>query len=133
MSSLNLLDLSPHLETAEFRKLLLFLVGWHDDEAANRRAADQAIQNYRTRAHLHPVGIEENGHLAGLIGLELVTPGGGILYQIVVHPAFRGRGLGSRMIRVAIERLQPHALEPSLHHRGVLGPLLEGLIHRLAH
>lgn len=68
MPSLSLLDLSPHLETAEFRELLLFLVGWRDDDAANRRAMEQAIQNYGARADLHPIGVEENGHLAGWPG-----------------------------------------------------------------
>ncbi|MER3553711.1 MAG: hypothetical protein C4331_05020 [Meiothermus sp.] len=102
MPSLSLLDLSPHLETADFRELLLFLVGWHEDDAANQRAADRAIQEYRTNLNLRALGLEENGQLLGMIGLERIALASGIIRHIVVHPASRGKGIGCAMIAEVI-------------------------------
>lgn len=104
-NAITLIDLSPRLETAEFREVLLFLVGWRDDDAANQRAADRAIQSYRSDPRLCVLGVEEGGRLLGLIGLEVAGAERGVIRHIVVHPGSRHRGIGRALIAGVVARL----------------------------
>jgi N-acetylglutamate synthase-like GNAT family acetyltransferase len=91
-------DLSARLTSPELRRLLLLLVGWRQSDAANQQAADRTIQAYQREAHWRMLGIEANGNVLGLIGLDLHTAEHGLIRHIVVHPASRGRGMGRSMI-----------------------------------
>lgn len=106
-----LFDLRPWLETPAFRQLVLHLVGWRDDESNNQQAADRAIEGYKTKGNRLVFGYKEQGHLLGMIGLEVTVPGQGIIQHIVVKPAGRNRGLGKALIEQSIARLGLDYLE----------------------
>jgi len=51
----------------------------------------------------------DQGHLTGSVGLERYGPDG-LLRSLAVHPDYRGRGLGTRLTRLALREAHRHGL-----------------------
>jgi ribosomal protein S18 acetylase RimI-like enzyme len=102
--SITLIDLVPRLHTPELRELLLFLVGWREEDEVNQRIADRAIEAYLSNPYLRILGVEQDKRLTGLIGLEFVAPQRALIRQIVVHPVSQRTGIGRAMIAAACEQ-----------------------------
>ena len=101
MPDILMTDLSSRLETAEVRALLLAL-GYPPVIAATR--ADSMIAEYQANPRLPILGAEHSGEQVGLIGLR-IEDGTAVIRHIVVQPAWRGRGVGSAMIRAVCEQV----------------------------
>ncbi len=52
------------------------------------------------------VGLNSHGELCGFILTSHISPTAAMIPQISIHPAFQGRGLGTRLIRQSLQRLR---------------------------
>ncbi|WP_293912685.1 GNAT family N-acetyltransferase [Deinococcus sp.] len=93
-----MLDLKPHLHEPDTLGLLALSV--YPDPARLERARRQ----YQERGHWL-LGLEEGGHVVGLIGLELTGPGRATIQHIGVRPDCRNQGTGRKLIDGAIIQL----------------------------
>ena len=100
-----LLDLRPSLDSGEFRALLLLLVGWRDEQELDQHRLDRVIQGYRSSPHVHVLGFQSGGGPIAMIALAVESPHWGVIHQIVVHPEWRGQGLGRALIEGAQAQL----------------------------
>lgn len=92
------LDLSGDVDTAEFRSLLLLLVGWRQEPELDGQRLDRAIQYCRDNADVRVFGFRLNGVLAALIAIEVVGSHEGVIRHIVVRPEARCNGLGRDLV-----------------------------------
>ena len=100
-----LLDLRPRIDSAEFRALLLLLVGWRNEPELDQARLDRVIRRYRSSPNLHVLGFERGTRTLAMIAIEAEEKGRAVVQQIVVQPELRGHGLGRALIQGAQSRL----------------------------
>ncbi|MET0385125.1 MAG: GNAT family N-acetyltransferase [Polyangiales bacterium] len=103
---MHLLDLSDRITTPELRELLTVLVAWRSDAAEKQRQVDRVLAAYQHDPELRLWGMDDASGLAGLIGLQLVSPHDAVIQHIVVHSHARARGLGRALIAEACRRCE---------------------------
>ncbi len=101
MSPSALVDLAPRLDDPDVAALLSYSIGFPTPEKL------QAISvRYRTEAGWKLVGVEEDGTVAGCIGIMLASDHHALIRHIAVAPHCRGRGIGRRMIETVWAQFQ---------------------------
>ena len=96
-----LVDLRPSLDTAEFRALLLPLVGWRGESEFDQLRLERVIQGYRSSSSLHVLGFESHSVPIAMSAIEIEGHGSGILRQIAVRPEWRRQGVGRALLHEA--------------------------------
>jgi ribosomal protein S18 acetylase RimI-like enzyme len=93
-----LVDITERAGEADLRSLLSVLA-WTGEPGH----IDRIISAYVTGLRLF--GMERGSRLEGVIGIEVVHKGEGVIRHIAVEPAARRSGIGRAMVDEAMDRL----------------------------
>ena len=96
-----LVELAARLDDPNVISLLAFSVGFPTPERLRT-----VMARYQEQAQWRLLGIEQDGILAGCIGVELSADGCAVIHNIAVAVEFRERGFGRAMIEAVAEQFQ---------------------------
>ena len=99
------LDLTQCMDEPHVRELLSLSVGFPTDEKLTGIA-----RLYTEESDRQVIGIELDGALAGLLGLQNVGDGRVEILHLAVSPGQRGNGLATMLLNEAIAHFQPVTL-----------------------
>ena len=106
MAHVTLVELTARLDDLEVVSLVALSVGFPTPEKLRAMTA-----RYRERAQWRLLGIEQDGVLAGCIGVELASDASAVIRHIAVAVEFRERGLGRAMIEAVGKQFQLRELD----------------------
>ena len=103
LSAMSLVDLTERAADADIRSVLSALAWTGEPDHI-----DRIVGTYATGPRLF--GFEARGRIVGVIGIENVHKGDGVICHIAVEPAARRSGVGRAMVDEAMDRLALRSL-----------------------
>src|SRR5450759_5836925 len=96
-----LVELTARLDDPNVVSLLAFSVGFPTSEQLRT-----VMAQYQEKGQWRLLGIEQDGELAGCIGVELAADARAVIHNIAVTVEFRERGFGRAMIEAVSEKFK---------------------------